>query len=200
MTLKHVSKRRLAVAASALTIAGMGVACTVGGGSTAVTAARTGRAAAAAQPAAAIDAGAVVDGATDVASATADRVIGRTALRSRQALRRVLAADRITLAAAGTSVSTGQSGTTASSPAAPAEDDADISLRLPRKASVTLPTVSGVQLPRVQGGSVQLGTLPSAQPGWVTTVDLGDPDPQVTLPQVRVGPVAKVTMPGVSLD
>ena len=205
MTFNHVSKRQMAAAATALTIAALGIACSVGGGTT-VTAARKSRAAATATPAASVDAGAVVDGATEAAATTAGAVSERAGLRARQALRRVGAANGVALARFSPAASASANGSSTFSPGAEndpdetAGDAADIVLRIPQRASVSLPRVSNITLPRVEGASVQVGTLPSAQPGWKTTVDLGDPEPQVTLPKVHVGTVATVTMPGVSID
>ena len=205
MTFKDVSRRRITVAAAALTIAGVGVAWAFGGGTTMASATGKTRAATPAASASAVEAP-VADGTSDAASTTAANGAQQAAVRARRALRRAIVADGSSVAAGGVAVDRSQIAATASASAGEqgSDDDAgeaaDITLRIPQRVSVTLPTVSNIRLPRVESGSVQVGTLPSVQPGWTTTVDLGDPEPQVTLPKVSVGPVATVTMPGASID
>ena len=204
MTFKHVSKRRITAAATALTVAGVGVAWAFGGGTTMVSATGKARQKTAAQPAA--SAAAVVDGAGEAAGTTAASAAEHSAVQAQRVLRWALAGDWMSVVAAEVAAAGAQTGANASAPTGEAESDdgagevADITVRIPHRVSVSLPKVTNVRLPRVEGGSVQVGTLPSVEPGWKTTVDLGDPDPQVTLPNVNVGPVATVTMPGVSID
>lgn len=204
MTFKHVSKRRITAAATALTIAGVGIAWAFGGGSTMVSATGKARPATPAESVASV--AAVVDRASDAAGTTAANAAQQAAVRARRVLGRALSADRISVAAAEVAVAGSQPAAQALAPAGEdgsddeAHEAADIALRIPQRVSVSLPKVTNVRLPRVEGGSVQVGTLPSVQPGWRTTVDLGNPEPQVTLPKVNVGPVATVTMPGASIE
>ena len=203
MTFKHVSKRRIAAAATALTFAGAGIAWAFGGGSTIVAATGKGRAA---TPAASAATMAEVDGTSDAAGTTAAGGAQQAVVGARRALRRAMSADRISVAAAEVAVARSQAAANTAAPADEVGSDdgagesADVALRIPQRASVSLPKVTNVGLPRVEGGSVRVETLPSVQPGWKTTVDLGDPEPQVTLPKVNVGPVATVTMPDASIE
>lgn len=191
-----MNKRRIAIAGTALTVAGLGIGSLFGGGTSAVSAAGKVRAA---SPAASVDGNAVVGGATEYAAALADRAAERAAFRGVRLAAGLVGRTSDSVIAPADAHRGAQA---AAAPAADAidGDTADIVVRVPQRVSVTLPRVSNVRLPRVEGPRVALGTLPSAQIGWTSTVDLGDPEPQVTAPKVHVDQVATVTMPGASID
>ena len=63
---------------------------------------------------------------------------------------------------------------------------ADSSSRLPRKVVVGLPSYESGRPPSVTGPTVDRGTSPSVDPGWTTTIDLGEP-PSVGRPSVDPG-------------
>ena len=59
-------------------------------------------------------------------------------------------------------------------------------MHLPRRVEITLPSYEGGRSPSVTAPAIDRGTAPSVDPGWTTTIDLGEA-PHVGSPSVDPG-------------
>ena len=59
-------------------------------------------------------------------------------------------------------------------------------VRVPRRVVIGLPSYEGGRAPSASAPSVDRGTPPSVEPGWTTTIDLGEP-PRADSPSVDPG-------------
>jgi hypothetical protein len=168
MTIKHLSKRRAAVAAVVVGAAGFGLTSLGGGTPSLAASART-----AGPVASSVEAGADIPSTGVLRGINGWRGWGFTARRAGHAIN--LAADTYTGATDGTMF------IVAGGPAPQSQHSIRVSV--PHKVSVTLPSYTGGRLPSTSGPSVSAGHGPTVDPGWQTTADLG------TLPSASVAPV-----------
>jgi len=71
--------------------------------------------------------------------------------------------------------------------------------RMPRRVEITLPSHEGGRAPSATAPTVDRGTTPSVEPGWKTTIDLGEA-PHVGRPSVDPGEMGTVYRPTVNVS